>query len=646
MSSRWRIVAAGLVAIAALVFAYWILGGAEREPVDQSSFYDAVAEGQVTEVTIIPDVVGYEIRGTFRSQETASGLESGREFTTYVVADPDLSRKLREQGVRVNAEEPNAESLASMLLPLLFVLLFAGVFIFFMRRLQGGQNPLQTLGKSRAKQSTGKGKVTFADVAGVEEAKQELREIIEFLQDPERFQHLGGKIPTGVLLMGPTGTGKTLLARAVAGEADVPFFSISGSDFVEMFVGIGASRVRDMFEKGRKNAPCIVFVDEIDAVGRQRGTGLGGGHDEREQTLNQLLVELDGFDNHDGVIVIAATNRPDVLDPALLRPGRFDRQVVVGLPDVRGREQILDIHVRKVPLDADVKLNLIARGTPGFSGADLANLVNEAALHAAGKQHERVSQTDLEMAKDKVMMGRERLSLVINDDEKRAMAYHEAGHALLAHLLPEADPLHKVTIIPRGLSMGTTQQLPTEDRHTASMPYLLATICVLMGGRAGEELQLKRLSSGAGHDFERTTSLARKMVTEWGMSENLGPLAYGKSQQQVFLGREIAQHRDYSEATAAEIDREVGRIVMGCYDEARRVLEERSEALVRIAEALLVHETLSAGQIASLVLGEAMSVAPETGADGRERTEVETARERKKAHDSFPLLPNPRPRPA
>jgi cell division protease FtsH len=526
----------------------------------------------------------------------------------------------------------------------MFVLLIAAVFIFFARRMQQGGNQLLSLGRSRAKLSPKTGKITFADVAGVEEAKQELGEIIEFLQDPDKFQKLGGKIPTGVLLMGPTGTGKTLLARAVAGEADVPFYSISGSDFVEMFVGIGASRVRDLFKQGRNDAPCIVFVDEIDAVGRQRGTGVGGGHDEREQTLNQLLVEMDGFENHDGVIVLAATNRPDVLDPALLRPGRFDRQIVVDRPDVRGREEIINIHVRKVPLDADVELDLLARGTPGFSGADLANLVNEAALHAAGSRRETVTQNDLEMAKDKVLMGRERLSLVITDGEKRAMAYHEAGHALLAHLLPEADPLHKVTIIPRGLALGTTQQIPVDDRHTASMPYLLATICVLMGGRASEELQLGRFSSGAGQDFERTTNLARRMVTEWGMSESLGPLAYGKSQQQIFLGREIAQHRDYSEATAAEIDREVERIVMGCYDEARRVLEERAEALTRIAEALLVHETLSARQIASLVRGEPLRVAPETSTGGRER--IEATREREDARDGFPLLPDPQPRPA
>jgi len=639
-----KVIAGLLVVITMAALGYWIVSKPASQPLDESSFYDAVAAGQVEEVTLTPDAVGYEIRGTLRSEETALGHRSAESFTTYVLENPNLSRTLREQGVTVNAKEPRGGSVFSMLVPLTFLLVIAAVFIFFVRRMQGGGNQLLSLGRSRAKLSSRAGKITFADVAGVEEAKQELQEIIEFLADPDKFQNLGGKIPTGVLLMGPTGTGKTLLARAVAGEADVPFFSISGSDFVEMFVGIGASRVRDLFKQGRNSAPCIVFVDEIDAVGRQRGTGVGGGHDEREQTLNQLLVELDGFENHDGVIVLAATNRPDVLDPALLRPGRFDRQVVVDRPDVRGREQIIRIHVRKVPLDADVKLDILARGTPGFSGADLANLVNEAALHAAGKHRETVTQDDLEKAKDKVMMGRERLSLVISEGEKRAMAYHEAGHALLAHLLPEADPLHKVTIIPRGRALGKTQQIPVEDRHTASMPYLLATICVLLGGRVGEELQLNRLSSGAGEDFERTTNLARKMVTEWGMSESLGPLAYGKSQEQIFLGREIAQHRDYSEATAAEIDREVERIVMGCYDEARRVLDERSEALTRIAEALLVHETLSAGQIASLVRGEALSVAPETSTDGREQ--IEAAPEREEGRDGFPLLPDPRPRPA
>jgi cell division protease FtsH len=501
--------------------------------------------------------------------------------------------------------------------------------------MQQGGGELFSLTRSRAKQAKQTGGITFKDVAGVEEAKQDLREIVEFLKAPDKFQKLGGKIPTGVLLMGPPGTGKTLLARAVAGEAGVPFFSVAGSDFVEMFVGIGASRVRDLFEQGRKNAPCIVFVDEIDAVGRRRGAGVGGGHDEREQTLNQLLVALDGFEVNDGVIVLAATNRPDVLDPALLRPGRFDRQIVVDPPGVRGREEILKIHARKVPLNADVELSLIARGTPGFSGADLANLVNEAALHAAGRCRETVTRADFEHARDKGLMGSARRSLVIGKEEQRAMAYHQAGHALLAHLLPQADPLHKVTIIPRGRDLGTTQQIPTDDRHSASGPYLRATICGLMGGRVAEKLQLNRLSSGAGEDFERATTLARKMVTEWGMSKELGPLSYGKGTEQIFLGKEIARHRDYSEATAAEIDREVEKIVLGCYDEARRTLEERTETLTRIAEALLEHETLTAEQIATLVRGEALKPATEPSVDGRQQAE-----------DVLPLFPKPGFQPA
>jgi len=652
VSGRLKIVATVLIVITLAVLAYRIFSSPGSRQLDQASFYGAVAEGRVEEVTIVPDLVGYEIRGTFRPEQALPGHPSVENFTTYVMEDPNLSRMLRERGVSVIAEKPHRGSVISVLGPLIFVLVVAAVFIVFMRRMQTGGNQILSLRRSRAKLFSRAKKTTFADVAGVEEAKQELQEIIEFLKEPDKFQKLGGKIPTGVLLMGPTGTGKTLLARAVAGEADVPFFSISGSDFVEMFVGVGASRVRDLFEQGRKNAPCIIFVDEIDSVGRQRGTGVGGGHDEREQTLNQLLVELDGFENHDGVIVVAATNRPDVLDPALLRPGRFDRQVVVDRPDVRGREEIINIHVRDMPLADDVELGLIARGTPGFSGADLANLVNEAALHAAGRRQETVTQNDFEGAKDKVLMGAERRTLVISEGEKRAMAYHEAGHAVMAYLLPEADPLHKVTIIPRGRALGTTQQISTDDRHTASKPYLLATICVATGGRVGEELQLNRVSSGAGEDFERTTNLARRMVTEWGMSESLGPLAYGKSQEPVFLGKEIAQHRDYSEATAVEIDREVEKIVMGCYHETRRVLEERAEALTRVAEALLVYETLTADQIASLVRGEPMRVTPETSTDGRQRIGATPEREetrdgrRKSAGDGLTVLPTPRPRPA
>ena len=613
MSIRLKVVAASLIVATAAVLAYssFIATGGQR--LDQSSFYDAVMEGRVGEVTMVPDEIGFEIRGTLNSEPAAA-----EKFTTYVLADRNLAKILADKGVPVKAEAPSSGSGLSVLTPVLFLLLFVGIFVFFMRRSQQQDGGVFSLRKSPAKPFLRTGTVTFKDVAGVEEAKQELQEIIEFLKEPDKFQKLGGKIPTGVLLMGPPGTGKTLLARAVAGEAGVPFFSVSGSDFVEMFVGIGASRVRDLFKQGRKDAPCIVFVDEIDAVGRRRGTGVGGGHDEREQTLNQLLVELDGFETNDGVIVLAATNRPDVLDPALLRPGRFDRQVVIGRPDVRGREQILRIHARKVPLSSDVEPSLVARGTPGFSGADLANLVNEAALHAAGQSRETVTQSDFEHAKDKGLMGSARRSLVISDEERRAMAFQQAGHALLAHLQPEADPLHKVTIIPRGRAMGTTQQIAGEDRHTASRPYLLATICGLMGGRLAEQLQLGRLSSGAGEAFERATMLARKMVTEWGMSESLGPLAYGKPAGQVFLGKEIAQHRDYSEATACEIDSEVSKVVMGCYDKARRILEERADTLTRIAEMLLVHETLTSDQIATLVRGEALQPIVEPSTDGQE----------------------------
>ena len=632
------------LAIAAAVIAYQAFDGSDSQPLDQSSFYDAVAEGQVEEVTIAADSIGYEIRGLLRSDESAPNDRSGTQFTTYVVEDDNLSHMLSEHGVHVEVLKPRGgllSSLAGLWIPLLLIL---AILVFFMRRMKKGDNGPFSLMKSRAKLSPQTGKVSFKDVAGVEEAKQALQEIVEFLAEPGKFQQLGAKIPTGVLLVGPPGTGKTLLARAVAGEAGVPFFSVSGSDFVEMFVGIGASRVRDLFENGRKSAPCIVFVDEIDAVGRQRGTGVGGGHDEREQTLNQLLVELDGFESNDGVIVLAATNRPDVLDQALLRPGRFDRQVVVDRPDVRGREEIIRIHARKVPLNADVELSLIARGTSGFSGADLANLVNEAALRAAGQSQETVTRDDFEHARDKGLMGSERRSLVVSEEERRATAYQQAGHALLAHLLPDADPLHKVTIIPRGRAMGTTQQIPAEDRHTDSGPHLLATICGLMGGRVAEDLQLNRLSSGAGEDFERATTLARRMVTEWGMSESLGPLAYGKPAGQIFLGREIAQHRDYSEATACEIDREVRKVVMSCYDEAHRILEESAEPLTRIAEALLVHETLTANQIATLVRGEALQPTVEPSVDGREQHEG--AGQNREVGTGLSVFPEPGLRPA
>jgi len=472
-----------------------------------------------------------------------------------------------------------------------------------MRQMQAGGNKALSFGKSRARLLTSQQKkATFKDVAGSEEAKAELQEIIDFLKDPQKFQKLGGRIPKGVLLVGPPGTGKTLLARAIAGEANVPFFSISGSDFVEMFVGVGASRVRDLFEQGKKNAPCIVFIDEIDAVGRHRGAGLGGGHDEREQTLNALLVEMDGFESNEGVILIAATNRPDVLDPALLRPGRFDRRVVVPRPDIKGREEILRVHTRKVPISEDVDLSVIARGTPGFSGADLANLVNEAALWAARQNRKTVLMIDFEMSKDKVLMGVERRSMILSEEEKRNTAYHEAGHALVAAMTPTADPLHKVTIIPRGMALGLTMQLPIDDKHTYTKTYLEGTLTVLMGGRLAEEIFLGHITTGAGNDIERASEIARKMVCDWGMSE-LGPLSFGKKEEAIFLGREIAQHRDFSEDTAVQIDKEVHKIVMSCYEAARNILTLHRETLERIAAALLEREVLDANELKLLIDG-------------------------------------------
>jgi cell division protease FtsH len=481
-----------------------------------------------------------------------------------------------------------------------FIVLFA-FWIFMMRQMQSGGNKALSFGKSRARlHSTQQKTVTFKDVAGVEEAKEELQEIIEFLREPQKFQKLGGRIPKGVLLIGPPGTGKTLLARAIAGEASVPFFSISGSDFVEMFVGVGASRVRDLFEQGKKNAPCIIFIDEIDAVGRHRGAGLGGGHDEREQTLNQLLVEMDGFESNEGVILVAATNRPDVLDPALLRPGRFDRRVVVGRPDVQGREAILRVHTKKIPLGDNVELSVLARGTPGLAGADLANLVNEAALNAARHNRKVVMMFDFETAKDKILMGAERKSMILSDAEKKNTAYHEAGHALVAAVLPDADPLHKVTIIPRGMALGVTMQLPVDDKHSYNKEYLLAQLAILMAGRIAEEKYMHHMTTGAGNDIERATDLARKMVCEWGMSE-LGPLSFGKKEEQIFLGREIAQHRDYSEDTAIKIDQEVRKLVNKGYSTAKQLISDNREMLERIARALIEREVLDANEIKMLV---------------------------------------------
>ncbi len=516
-----------------------------------------------------------------------------------------------------NVQEEGSSSLwwPALYYILPFLLIF-GFWIFMLRQMQSGGNKALSFGKSRAKLLSNQQKrVTFKDVAGVEEAKEELQEIIEFLKEPQKFQKLGGRIPKGVLMMGPPGTGKTLLARAIAGEANVPFFSISGSDFVEMFVGVGASRVRDLFEQGKKNAPCIIFIDEIDAVGRHRGAGLGGGHDEREQTLNQLLVEMDGFESNDGVILIASTNRPDVLDPALLRPGRFDRRVVVSRPDVRGREGILKVHTRKIPLGEDVDIMVIARGTPGFTGADLANLVNEAALNAARYNKKVVAMSDFELAKDKVLMGAERKSMVISNEEKRVTAYHEAGHTLVGLKVPNADPVHKVTIIPRGMALGVTQQLPEGDRHNYTKEYLLGQISILMGGRIAEETFLGNITTGASNDIEKATELARAMVCEFGMSE-LGPLTFGKKEEQIFLGREIAQHRDYSEETSIRIDSEVRKIVTEQYERARRIIEENRETMVRLAEALLEHESLDGVQIRRIVAGLTLDDTGESGETG------------------------------
>jgi len=651
VNAHLRTIVIWLVVIAAVVIGYRIFdsASANRQQLKQSEFYAAVEAGEVRDVVITGDKVGYQIQGNFKDKRPVGNQEIIR-FSTYVVEDPALLTMLRERGVTVKADPPRNDNLFSMLVMWAPLLLFLGVWIFFMRQMQSGGNRALSFGKSRAKLTSAQGrKVTFKDVAGVEEAKEELEEIIEFLKEPQKFQKLGGKIPKGVLLMGPPGTGKTLLARAIAGEANVPFFSISGSDFVEMFVGVGASRVRDLFEQGKKNAPCIIFIDEIDAVGRHRGAGLGGGHDEREQTLNQLLVEMDGFETNEGVILIAATNRPDVLDPALLRPGRFDRQVVVGRPDVRGREEIIKVHIRKIPVAPDCDVSIIARSTPGFSGADLANLVNEAALHAARRNRKAVLQEDFEIAKDRVLMGAERKSMIISEEEKRSTAYHEAGHALVACIVPNADPLHKVTIIPRGRALGVTQQLPIDDRHTYSKDYLQSTLAVLMGGRVAEELQFNQLTTGAGNDFDRATEMARKMVTEWGMSD-MGPLTFGKQEEQIFLGREISQHRDYSEATAVEIDKEVRRFALEGYSTAKRILEEKTEALTAIAEALLEHEVLDSHQINALIEGKPLPLpvapTPEEQDQPAAANVADDAAEGTSKHDEGPILPEPGKQPA
>ena len=582
-----------LIGISALLLWTVVKGardGQKDKEVNFSQFMSDVDQSNVREV----NVDGMQVHGKYRD---------GSAFHTTVPANsPDMIKTLRDKGVSMSFRDVNSGSLPLQLLGTWAPLILLGALWFFMiRQMQTGGNKALSFGKSRARLlSMQQKKVTFKDVAGVEEAKEELREIIEFLREAQKFQKLGGRIPKGVLLVGPPGTGKTLLARAVAGEANVPFFSISGSDFVEMFVGVGASRVRDLFEQGKKNAPCIIFIDEIDAVGRHRGAGLGGGHDEREQTLNQLLVEMDGFESNEGVILMAATNRPDVLDPALLRPGRFDRRVVVSRPDVRGREEILRVHTRKIPLAEDVDLSVLARGTPGFSGADLANMVNEAALAAARQNRKAVLQYDFELAKDKVLMGVERKSLLLTDEEKKNTAYHEAGHALVAAKMPNSDPLHKVTIIPRGMALGVTMQLPTDDRHNYYKNYLETEIAILMGGRIAEELFLNVMSTGAGNDIERATDMARKMVCEWGMSD-LGPMTFGKKEEQIFLGREIAQHRDYSEDTAIKIDQEVRKLVNKGYTTAKQILSDNRDVLERIARALIEREVLDANEIKMLV---------------------------------------------
>src|ERR1700678_1694522 len=585
------------VVIIVVVVLFWtVVHSTKSRPDAQLSYTQLMNDVNAGKIKTV-SISGNDLHGTYK--------DDNQELHAVI---PNVHQTLDDamlaKGVDIHYTKEAGSGWVSILINAIPFVLLLAFWIFMMRQMQSGGNKALSFGKSRARlHSSQQKKVTFKDVAGVEEAKEELQEIIEFLREPQKFQKLGGRIPKGVLLIGPPGTGKTLLARAIAGEASVPFFSISGSDFVEMFVGVGASRVRDLFEQGKKNAPCIIFIDEIDAVGRHRGAGLGGGHDEREQTLNQLLVEMDGFEGSEGVILIAATNRPDVLDPALLRPGRFDRRVVVSKPDVRGREMILKVHTRKTPLAEDVDLQVLARGTPGFSGADIENMVNEAALAAARQNRKAVLMYDFEVAKDKVLMGVERKSMILSDEEKKNTAYHEAGHALVAARLPGSDPVHKVTIIPRGMALGLTMQLPTDDRHNYYKNYLDTQIAILMGGRIAEELFLGQMSTGAGNDIERATELARKMVCEWGMSD-LGPLTFGKKEEQIFLGREIAQHRDYSEATAIQIDEEVKKMVSVGYLTAKGILSENRETLIRIAKALIEREVLDSSEIKLLLDGQ------------------------------------------
>ena len=593
MNPFYKNLALWLVISLMMIMLFQIFKQPQRDSISvgYSDFLSMVEGGSVIQITIQGDNI--------------SGMSSQGPFKTFAPKDPELIKLLRSKGVKISAKPQDDSSWFNVFLSWIPMLLLIGVWIFFMRQMQVGGGKALSFGKSRARLMTdSQEKVTFDDVAGIDEAKEELQEIIEFLRDPKKFTRLGGRIPKGVLLVGAPGTGKTLLARAIAGEAGVPFFSISGSDFVEMFVGVGASRVRDLFVQGKKNAPCIIFIDELDAVGRHRGAGLGGGHDEREQTLNQLLVEMDGFESNEGVILISATNRPDVLDPALLRPGRFDRQVVVPVPDIKGREGILKVHAKKTVLSDEVDLSTIARGTPGFTGADLENMVNESALMAARRGKDRVEMDDLEYAKDKVMMGVERKSMIINDEEKKSTAYHEAGHTLVARLLPGTDPIHKVTIIPRGRALGLTQQLPVDEKHTYPKDYLMNNICILMGGRAAEEIVLNMQTTGAGNDIEKASDLARKMVCDYGMSENLGPLSFGKREEQIFLGREISQHRDYSELTAQKIDDEVRSMITGSYEKTSGLIKDNLDTLHRMANALLEKETLNSKDIDE-IMGEA-----------------------------------------
>ncbi len=606
MNNLYKNIALWLIIIAAVVLMFNFLNYKEKpkNEVVFSDFMASVESGDVSSVVI----QGNSIKGKDRD---------GKEFTTYTPFDPELVSKLQQQKIRISAEPVvDTPGWGNILISWFPMLLLIGVWLFFMRQMQGGGGKAMSFGKSKAKLLTeNQQKITFRDVAGIDEAKEDVQEIIDFLKAPKKFTKLGGRIPKGVLLVGSPGTGKTLLGKAIAGEAGVPFFSISGSDFVEMFVGVGASRVRDLFVQGKKNAPCIIFIDEIDAVGRHRGAGLGGGHDEREQTLNQLLVEMDGFESNEGVIIVAATNRPDVLDPALLRPGRFDRTVIVPKPDLRGRLEILKVHSAKTPLAGNVDLDNIARGTPGFSGADLSNLVNEAALLAVRRDRDKVDKEDFDDAKDKLLMGSERKSMIISDEEKESTAYHEAGHTLVARLIPGTDPIHKVSIIPRGMALGLTQQLPLDERHTYSREYLKNNIAVLMGGRVAEELVLDQLTTGAGNDIEKATDLARKMVCEWGMSEKIGPLTFGKKEEHIFLGKEMGQARDFSEQTARDIDAEIKKVVNDNYLRAKELLSGKIELLHRLSKRLLEEEVMNAKDIDSVIFGDAIPEGVKTTRD-------------------------------